>query len=60
MKKLLLISFFLASVSVFAQQIAVNGTITDENGNPLVGATVQVKGTPWEQFAAQMADIQSR
>ena len=45
MKKLLMILLFLASASVFAQEIMVSGTITDENGNPLPGATLQVKGT---------------
>ena len=44
MKKLLLILIFLASISVFAQKITVTGTVTDEKGSPLPGATVQVKG----------------
>jgi TonB-linked SusC/RagA family outer membrane protein len=35
----------LASTSVFAQRIAITGTVTDESGNPLPGSTVQVKGT---------------
>lgn len=45
MKNLLLILFFLASTSVFAQRITITGTVTDEKGGPLPGATVQVKGT---------------
>src|SRR5450759_1262273 len=45
MKNLLLILFLFASTSVFAQRIAITGTVTDENGGPLPGATVQVKGT---------------
>ena len=33
--------------SVFAQSnVTVTGTVSDENGEPLPGATVQVKGTP--------------
>jgi len=45
MKNFLLILFFLASTSVFAQRITITGTVTDEKGSPLPGATVQVKGT---------------
>ena len=45
MKNILLILLFLASTSVFAQRIAITGTVTDEKGSPLPGATVQVKGT---------------
>ena len=45
MKQVLLIFLFLASASVFAQEVTISGTITDENGNPLPGATVQIKGT---------------
>jgi len=36
---------FLASTSVFAQRITVSGTVTDEGGSPLPGATVVIKGT---------------
>jgi TonB-linked SusC/RagA family outer membrane protein len=45
MKKTLLILLFLASTSVFAQKIAITGTVNDEKGSPLPGATVLVKGT---------------
>jgi TonB-linked SusC/RagA family outer membrane protein len=45
MKNLLLILFFLASTSVFAQKITITGTVSDEKGIPLTGTTVQVKGT---------------
>jgi TonB-linked SusC/RagA family outer membrane protein len=45
MKNILLILLFLASTSVFAQRIAITGTVSDETGSPLPGATVQVKGT---------------
>lgn len=45
MKKLLLILFFLASATAYGQRLTVNGTVTDEKGFPLPGATVQVKGT---------------
>lgn len=31
------------SVTLQAQQVAVNGTVTDQQGNPLVGATVVIK-----------------
>lgn len=45
MKKILLFLLFLASTAVYAQRITVTGTISDEEGTPLAGATVQVKGT---------------
>jgi TonB-linked SusC/RagA family outer membrane protein len=45
MKNLLMILLFLATTSVFAQKITITGTVSDEKGNPLPGATVQVKGT---------------
>jgi TonB-linked SusC/RagA family outer membrane protein len=45
MKNLLMILLFLASTSVFAQRITITGTVSDETGSPLPGATVQVKGT---------------
>lgn len=44
MKNLLMILLFLTSTSVFAQKVTITGTVTDENGSPLPGATVRVKG----------------
>lgn len=41
----LILVFFVTSVALFAQERIVNGTVTDENGNPLAGVTVLVKGT---------------
>jgi len=35
----------MVSLSVFAQQKTITGTVTDETGSPLGGATVKVKGT---------------
>ena len=40
-----MILLFLATTSVFAQKISVKGTVSDENGAPLPGATIQVKGS---------------
>ena len=45
MKKILLMLLFLASTILYAQRVTVTGTVTDSQGNPLPGATVQVKGT---------------
>ena len=45
MKKILLMLLFLASTVLYAQRVTVTGTVTDSQGNPLPGATVQVKGT---------------
>ena len=39
-----LFSFLLCSAGVFAQG-TVTGTVTDDNNDPILGATVQVKGT---------------
>ena len=35
----------LATVSAFAQNAKVSGVVSDENGEPLMGAAVIVKGT---------------
>lgn len=43
MKNFLLILLFFASTALYAQRITITGTVTDERGNPLPGATVQVK-----------------
>ncbi|MDP3313696.1 SusC/RagA family TonB-linked outer membrane protein [Lutibacter sp.] len=45
--KLLVFCFFaiLFSVSVHAQETKISGKILDENGNPIPGATILVKGT---------------
>ena len=45
MKNFLLILLFLASTAVYGQKITITGTVTDEKGLSLPGATVQVKGT---------------
>jgi TonB-linked SusC/RagA family outer membrane protein len=45
MKNLLMMLLFLASTAVYGQKITVTGTVTDEQGGGLPGATVQVKGT---------------
>lgn len=45
MKNFLLILLFLASTAVYGQKITITGTVTDEKGGTLPGATVQVKGT---------------
>lgn len=34
-----------SSLFVKAQQITVTGSVTDEHGEPLVGVTVQIKGS---------------
>ncbi|MGQ9818343.1 MAG: SusC/RagA family TonB-linked outer membrane protein [Candidatus Kapaibacteriales bacterium] len=41
----LILVFFVTSVALLAQERIVNGKVTDENGNPLAGVTVLVKGT---------------
>lgn len=45
MKKLLVLMFFLASAAAYGQRTTITGTVTDESGAGLPGATIQVKGT---------------
>lgn len=45
MKNILVMLLFLVSTTVFAQKITITGTVSDEKGGPLPGATVQLKGT---------------
>ncbi|MCB0639956.1 MAG: TonB-dependent receptor, partial [Lewinella sp.] len=46
MRKTLMFLFFtLACDALWAQQRTISGTVTDEAGDPLIGATVQVKET---------------
>ena len=44
-KGLLPVSLWLLSLGVFAQNITVSGTVRDEIGEPLIGVTLQIKGT---------------
>lgn len=46
----LILVFFVTTVSMLAQERVVNGKVTDENGNPLAGVTVLVKGTAVGSF----------
>ena len=41
----LLLSFLLLTASLWAQERTVSGRITDNNGSPIAGATITVKGT---------------
>src|SRR5215213_8930589 len=45
LRAVLLFAFTLAFSNVFAQERKISGTITDERGNPLSGATVTVRNT---------------
>ena len=40
-----LLVFILFPLFIYAQSKTINGTINDENGSPLPGATVQLKGS---------------
>ena len=44
-RSLLLCAATLLSVSAFAQRITVSGTVTDQNGETVIGASVMVPGT---------------
>ncbi|HMO31602.1 MAG TPA: SusC/RagA family TonB-linked outer membrane protein [Lacibacter sp.] len=47
MRKLVLIflSLLISTVQLYAQEKSVSGKVTDENGQPLAGASITVKGT---------------
>ena len=45
MRKLLVVLLMFASVVSFAQQHSVNGTVKDQNGQPVIGLTVLEQGT---------------
>lgn len=36
---------FFCSLIVYGQNISITGNVKDKNGDPLIGVTVQVKGT---------------
>jgi TonB-dependent starch-binding outer membrane protein SusC len=42
---ILLVGFFLSSICLAQAQRVVTGTVTDNNGDPLIGASVLVVGT---------------
>ena len=44
LRMLTLLCVLVLSVSAFAQQIAVNGHVKDETGEPIIGATIRVVG----------------
>ena len=45
MRKLLVVLLMFASVTAIAQQHSVNGTVKDQNGQPVIGLTVLEQGT---------------
>lgn len=45
LKGTLLTLLWTFSLSILAQNITVQGTVKDENGEPLIGATIQIQGT---------------
>src|SRR5690554_4633187 len=45
LKGIMSISLLTFTIVIYAQSIAVSGTVTDENKEPLVGVTVQLMGT---------------
>jgi TonB-linked SusC/RagA family outer membrane protein len=45
MKNLIVIICLLFSLSAIAQEVTISGTVADENGIPIIGATVAVKNT---------------
>lgn len=44
-KGLLFACMWIVSIGLFAQNITVTGTVTDANNEPVIGATVRVKGS---------------
>src|SRR5690606_26451873 len=44
-KRMMFLFMWLFPLCLFAQNITVRGTVTDNNNEPLIGVTVQVQGT---------------
>lgn len=44
-KKILFLFLILFASSLGAQNVAITGTVTDANGEPLIGVNVVIKGT---------------
>lgn len=44
-KLFLFFTLFLAGIGILVAQTQVRGTVVDESGEPIIGATVQIKGT---------------
>ena len=45
MRKILTAALLLLGITAFAQQHSVKGTVTDQNGYPVIGMAVQEQGT---------------
>ena len=45
MRKILTVALLLMSLTVFAQQHSVKGTVTDQNGLPVIGMAWPEQGT---------------
>lgn len=45
LKVMLLAILWCFSLSIYAQNVAINGTVIDQNDIPLIGVTIQVEGT---------------
>jgi len=44
-KLMMFLSLFFLGIGIISAQTQVRGTVVDENGDPAIGATIQVKGT---------------
>ncbi|HHV84936.1 MAG TPA: hypothetical protein GXX42_03825 [Petrimonas sp.] len=44
-KLFLFLTLFFVGIGIVTAQIQVRGTVMDENGEPTIGASVQIKGT---------------
>lgn len=44
-KLLLFLTLFLVGIGIVSAQTQVRGTVLDESGEPVIGATIQIKGT---------------
>ena len=58
-KYLTMVVLLLMSISMFAQQHSVKGTVVDQNGVPVIGMTVMEQGTQNGTTTALMVIIRS-
>jgi len=45
LKGLIAATLWAFSLAIFAQTVTVTGTVSDMNGEPLIGVTIQIRGT---------------
>ena len=53
-KLMMFLTLFFIGIGIVTAQTQVRGTVVDDSGEPVIGATIQVKGASWEQLPILM------